>query len=139
MIGLPCVTASPADVRTLKDLIERNPETEIRIDLVKGTCDCRRRSVKVSMPPNVRDALITGAWDTTGLLLDRYDEVDAASHAPAVRQRILDGGSEDPPLRGYLAFPRFHDGLRRVFLVEQSEKRRRGVRALAAFRKTSRT
>jgi hypothetical protein len=31
------------------------------------------------MPPNVRDALVTGAWDTTGLLLDRYDEVDAAS------------------------------------------------------------
>jgi hypothetical protein len=23
--------------------------------------------------------LVTGAWDTTGLLLDRYDEVEAAS------------------------------------------------------------
>ena len=33
----------------------------------------------VSIPPNARDALVTGAWDTTGLLLDRYDEVDAAS------------------------------------------------------------
>ena len=39
MIGLPCVTASPEDVRTLQDLIERSPETEIRIDIVKGTCD----------------------------------------------------------------------------------------------------
>ena len=76
----PCVTASPEDVRTLQDLIERSPETEIRIDIVKGTCDAGDLHLKVSIPPNVRDALITGAWDTTGLLLDRYDEVDAASN-----------------------------------------------------------
>jgi 3-isopropylmalate/(R)-2-methylmalate dehydratase small subunit len=79
MIGLPCVTASPADVRMLQDLIERSPETEVRVDIEKGTCDAGDLHVKVSMPPNVRDALVTGAWDTTGLLLDRYDEVDAAS------------------------------------------------------------
>ena len=38
MIGLPCVTASPADVRKLQDLIERSPDTEMRIDLAAGTC-----------------------------------------------------------------------------------------------------
>jgi 3-isopropylmalate/(R)-2-methylmalate dehydratase small subunit len=79
MIGLPCVTASPEDVRKLQDLIERSPETEVRIDIVKGTCDAGDLHLTVSIPPNVRDALITGAWDTTGLLLDRYEEVDAAS------------------------------------------------------------
>ena len=79
MIGLPCVTGSAADVRTLQDLIERNPDTEIRVDLEKGTCAAGDVQVKVSIPPNARDALITGAWDTTGLLLDRYEEVDAAS------------------------------------------------------------
>ena len=79
MIGLPCVTASAADVRTLQDLIERNPDTELRVDLEKGTCTAGDVQVKVSIPPNARDALITGAWDTTGLLLDRYEEVDAAS------------------------------------------------------------
>ncbi len=79
MIGLPCVTASAADVRTLQDLIERNPDTELRVDLETGTCAAGDVQVKVSIPPNARDALITGAWDTTGLLLDRYEEVDAAS------------------------------------------------------------
>jgi 3-isopropylmalate/(R)-2-methylmalate dehydratase small subunit len=79
MIGLPCVTASAADVRTLQDLIERNPDTELSVDLEKGTCAAGDVQVKVSIPPNARDALITGAWDTTGLLLDRYEEVDAAS------------------------------------------------------------
>jgi 3-isopropylmalate/(R)-2-methylmalate dehydratase small subunit len=79
MIGLPCVTASGADVRTLLDLVERNPQTEIRIDLTAGTCDAGDVRCAVSIPPNVRDAFATGAWDTTGMLLDRYDEVNAAS------------------------------------------------------------
>ena len=35
---------------------------------------------------NVRDAFATGAWDTTGLLLDRYDEVTAtADRLPYVK------------------------------------------------------
>jgi 3-isopropylmalate/(R)-2-methylmalate dehydratase small subunit len=79
MIGLPCVTASPADVKTLQDLIEQSPETEVRVDLEKGMCAAGDLQVPVSIPPKARDALVTGAWDTTGLLLDRYDEVDAAS------------------------------------------------------------
>jgi 3-isopropylmalate/(R)-2-methylmalate dehydratase small subunit len=79
MIGLPCVTASPDQVKTLQDLIERSPETEIRIDLDAGTCVAADLRMNVSIPPNVRDALVTGAWDTTGLLLDRYEEVDDAS------------------------------------------------------------
>ncbi len=79
MIGLPCVTASAADVKKLQDIIEQRPDTEVRVDLEKGTLDAGDLHVKVSIPPNVRDALVTGAWDTTGLLLDRYEEVDAAS------------------------------------------------------------
>jgi 3-isopropylmalate/(R)-2-methylmalate dehydratase small subunit len=79
MIGLPCVTVSPEDARALQDLIERSPETEIRIDLTAGTLVAGDVRLAVSIPPKVREALVTGAWDTTGLLLDRYEEVDAAS------------------------------------------------------------
>ncbi|HLG57631.1 MAG TPA: 3-isopropylmalate dehydratase small subunit [Vicinamibacterales bacterium] len=79
MIGLPCVTASGVDVRTLLDLVERSPQAEIRIDLTAGTCAAEDVRCPVSIPPNVRDAFATGAWDTTGMLLDRYDEVNAAS------------------------------------------------------------
>jgi hypothetical protein len=35
--------------------------------------------VAVSLPPNARHAFITGAWDTTGLLRDRFDEVQAVA------------------------------------------------------------
>ena len=79
MIGLPCVTASPEDVRKLQDLIEREPATRITLDVAAGTVEAGELRVQVSMPPKAREALVSGTWDTTGLLLDRYEEVDSAS------------------------------------------------------------
>jgi 3-isopropylmalate/(R)-2-methylmalate dehydratase small subunit len=79
MIGMPCVTVSSADMKALQELVERNPRTELKIDLNEGTCEAAEFRCTVSLPPNVRDAFATGAWDTTGLLLDQYDEVTARS------------------------------------------------------------
>ena len=79
MIGMPCVTAAPADVRALMDAIEKRPAAEVTIDLVAGTCEADGFRCAISMPPNARDAFTSGAWDTTGMLLDRYEQVDAAA------------------------------------------------------------
>jgi 3-isopropylmalate/(R)-2-methylmalate dehydratase small subunit len=79
IIGLPCVTASAADVRTLMDRVERQPDARLRVDLQAGTCEIEGFRCAVSMPLHARDALVSGAWDTTGLLLDRYGEVDAVA------------------------------------------------------------
>jgi 3-isopropylmalate/(R)-2-methylmalate dehydratase small subunit len=79
MIGLACVSASASDVQALMDLIEAKPATVVAVDIVAGTCVADRLRCSVSLPPNVRDALITGAWDTTGMLLDHYEQVDATA------------------------------------------------------------
>jgi 3-isopropylmalate/(R)-2-methylmalate dehydratase small subunit len=79
MIGLPCVTASTADVRTLMDLVEKDPHTQITLDIAAGTCKAGSFDCAISTPPNARDALLTGAWDTTGMLLDRFEEVQATA------------------------------------------------------------
>jgi len=79
MIGLACVTASPADVGKLMDLTEAQPLTSFEVDIVTGRCTAADVQCAVSLPPNVRDALTTGFWDTTGMLLDRYEEVDATA------------------------------------------------------------
>jgi 3-isopropylmalate/(R)-2-methylmalate dehydratase small subunit len=85
MIGLPCVTALAADVRTLMERVEADPSLAIRVELVSGVCEADGFRCAVSMPPNVRDAFTSGAWDTTGLLLERYEEVEAtASRLPYV-------------------------------------------------------
>ena len=86
MIGLPCVTASPDHIAALMARAESQPETRLRIDLEKGTCIMGDFTCRISLPPHARDALVTGAWDTTGLLLERYEEVAAvAARLPYVR------------------------------------------------------
>ena len=86
MIGLPCATAAPDEVRELMERVEERPDTRLRIDLQAGTCELDGFSGAIRIPAHARDALITGAWDTTGLLLERYDEVDSvAAKLPYIR------------------------------------------------------
>jgi 3-isopropylmalate/(R)-2-methylmalate dehydratase small subunit len=77
MIGLPCVTASPEDVAALVAVVEQRPETRLVIDLASLRCDADGRTSALQMPASAREAFLTGAWDTTGLLLDRFDDVRA--------------------------------------------------------------
>jgi len=79
MIGMPCVTAAPTDVAALMDLAEREPSTEFAVDLVGGTCRAGTLVVPIALPPKMLEAFTTGAWDTTGMLLDRFDEVRATA------------------------------------------------------------
>ena len=79
MIGMPCVTASPEDVAALMDLAEREPATEFVVDLAAGTCRAGQLTVRVALPPKVLEAFSTGAWDTTGMLLDHFDDVRATA------------------------------------------------------------
>jgi 3-isopropylmalate/(R)-2-methylmalate dehydratase small subunit len=79
IIGLPCVTASPADVRQLMDRVEKQPDARLRVDLQTASCEVEGFRCAVSIPAAARDALVSGTWDTTGLLLERYGDVDAVA------------------------------------------------------------
>ncbi|HTM05584.1 MAG TPA: 3-isopropylmalate dehydratase small subunit [Vicinamibacterales bacterium] len=76
MIGMPCVTAAPADIERLMELVEKQPQAPLTIDLAAGLCDVAGFRCQVSVPPKVREAFITGAWDTTGMLLDHFEQVE---------------------------------------------------------------
>jgi len=77
MIGLACVTASPSDVDRLMSLVERDPTAVLEIDLKARLCQAPGVMIPVLIPDHVRDSLMTGAWDTTGLLRDNYEQVNA--------------------------------------------------------------
>jgi 3-isopropylmalate/(R)-2-methylmalate dehydratase small subunit len=79
MIGLPCVTASSEDVRRLQELVEKNPQTSLHVDLVEGICDAGGQHYPITLSPKIRDAFASGAWDTTGMLLANYQEVDTTA------------------------------------------------------------
>jgi len=85
MIGLPCLTAGREDVEALMAFAEQHPRTSVRVDLSALALESDAFSCALSMPAAARDAFISGAWDTTGMLLDRVDEVRAvASRLPYV-------------------------------------------------------
>ena len=75
-LGLPCVTAAAEDVDRLQGLLEEDPPLEVVIDLDALQLRCGRSSSRVSLPPAARESFLDGSWDATGLLLDRYEEVE---------------------------------------------------------------
>ena len=79
ILGLPCVTATSDTVQTLMERVEEYPGATLQIDLQAGTCEVDSFSCAIALPAHARDALVTGVWDTTGLLLERYEEVDAVA------------------------------------------------------------
>src|SRR5688572_2271748 len=86
MIGMPCVTASPADVKAIMERIENNADAQVHIDLVAGTCEVDPSSrdregfrCAVTLPSKMREAFTSGAWDTTGMLLDNFEQVEATA------------------------------------------------------------
>ena len=79
MIGLACVTASASDVEKLMSLVERDPTAVLKVDLKVGLCQPPGLTIPVSIPDHVRDTLMTCAWDTSGLLVDHYEQVNAVA------------------------------------------------------------
>jgi 3-isopropylmalate/(R)-2-methylmalate dehydratase small subunit len=79
MMGMPCVTAPRADVEEIQERIERNPDARVHIDLAAGTCDVDGFRCNVMLPPKMREAFTSGAWDTTGMLLDHFEQVEATA------------------------------------------------------------
>jgi 3-isopropylmalate/(R)-2-methylmalate dehydratase small subunit len=85
-LGLPCVTVSEADARGLIDEVTRNPKTIVKVDVPALTITVGDRTIAATMPKSAHEALITGAWDATGMLLDKYEDVQAvAARLPYVR------------------------------------------------------
>jgi 3-isopropylmalate/(R)-2-methylmalate dehydratase small subunit len=78
-LGLPCVTVSPGDAAWLQQSAEDTPGTTVAVDLEAMTVTAAGRSVPCAMPASARDALVSGGWDATGLLLDRFEEVAAVA------------------------------------------------------------
>jgi 3-isopropylmalate/(R)-2-methylmalate dehydratase small subunit len=85
VMGLPCPTASPETVSALMAAVERDPSTEIVVDLATMRVTAAGQSYELSLPAAAREAFLDGSWDATGLLLENYHEIRAvASRLPYV-------------------------------------------------------
>jgi 3-isopropylmalate/(R)-2-methylmalate dehydratase small subunit len=76
-LGMPCVSSSPADIARLQTIIEQTPAAEISIDIESSQLQCGDWRMPIALPPAARESFVDGSWDATGLLLDRFEEVEA--------------------------------------------------------------
>ena len=79
VIGMPCPTISADGAAALQGAAERQPDLHFKLDLEAMTIVAGSLSFSVTLPTPARDALLTGSWDGTGLLLERYEEVRAVA------------------------------------------------------------
>jgi 3-isopropylmalate/(R)-2-methylmalate dehydratase small subunit len=85
-LGMPCVTASKAEVERLMAAIEQDPGLQIGVDVAALGITAGALTFDVRMPAAAREAFLDGSWDATGLLLDRYEDVEAvAARLPYLR------------------------------------------------------
>ena len=87
-IGLPCLTVSPDEIERLMTRVEADPETVLTVDVGRLRVNAGGTEIPATMPPSAHEALITGLWDGTGLLLADFDQVRAlADRLPYVTGR----------------------------------------------------
>ncbi|HWQ00174.1 MAG TPA: 3-isopropylmalate dehydratase small subunit [Vicinamibacterales bacterium] len=88
-LGLPCVTVAREAVERLMARVEADPAAVVQVDLEALAVSIAGETgppAAAAMPAAAREAFLTGAWDATGLLRARPEEVDAvAARLPYLR------------------------------------------------------
>jgi 3-isopropylmalate/(R)-2-methylmalate dehydratase small subunit len=69
-LGMPCLTASRADISRIAAAVEADPGVEVAIDLVAQRVSFAGQSAAASIRESARDALVNGRWDPIGELIE---------------------------------------------------------------------
>jgi len=82
-LGIPCVCASAEDIAKIADVIEKDPDAQIDVDVENMRVSCNGVSIKCAMPENARNALVSGTWDPIAELIEAEDKTaQTASKLP---------------------------------------------------------
>jgi len=86
MLGMPCFAAARADIDRLQRLVESAPDTVVAADVTTGAIAAGALAFTAALPPALRDGFVSGQWNPTAMLLDRFDEVrGVAARLPYIR------------------------------------------------------
>ena len=78
-LGIPCLTASAADIDWLQKAVGRSPSTPIQVDVAKQEARFGDRTIPARIPDGPRNQLITGTWDSTAVLLEAGAAIETTS------------------------------------------------------------
>ena len=75
-LGMPCVAATKESVKSLAELINEVPETEVSIDVVNSTVRAGDLNFSVDIPTGAKEALTNGRWDPIAELQEAKESID---------------------------------------------------------------
>jgi 3-isopropylmalate/(R)-2-methylmalate dehydratase small subunit len=85
VLGMPCFTADRASIEKLQALIETRPDVTMTANVETGVVTAGDLTFTASLPAPLRDAFVSGQWNPTAMLLDKFDQVrSVAAHLPYV-------------------------------------------------------
>jgi 3-isopropylmalate/(R)-2-methylmalate dehydratase small subunit len=79
MLGMPCFAADHGDVDRLQSLIEKTPDVVVAADVASGNVTAGPLRFAAPLPAALRDGFLSGQWNPTAMLLDRFDAVRAVA------------------------------------------------------------
>ncbi len=78
-IGLPCVTASSEQIKTLQTAIAANPQMELTLDLNTLTVAWEGNSSPVYLSAGAQQMFTSGTWDSCSQLLQGVNSIRATA------------------------------------------------------------
>jgi len=79
MLGIPCLTASQADLEWLQKAVAREPRTPVTVDVDKQEVRFGDRTIQAAIPDGPRHQLVGGTWDSTAVLLEAGAAIESTA------------------------------------------------------------
>jgi 3-isopropylmalate/(R)-2-methylmalate dehydratase small subunit len=78
-LGMPCVTASEADIGALMAAVEADPTQQVLVDVDKLTTTYGSLVIPAGLPAGIRHQFLEGTWDATSVLLEATPKIKATA------------------------------------------------------------
>jgi 3-isopropylmalate/(R)-2-methylmalate dehydratase small subunit len=75
ILGIPCFAADHQSVVRLQTIVEDTPNIEIAAHVDSGLVTAGMLKFSAMLRPALRDSFLSGQWNPTAMLLDKYGEV----------------------------------------------------------------
>jgi 3-isopropylmalate/(R)-2-methylmalate dehydratase small subunit len=86
MLGVPCFVADRDEIDRLQAVLESTPAVTVSADVASGLVSAGTLQIRAAVPPALREGFLSGQWNPTAMLLDRFEEVRAvAARLPYIR------------------------------------------------------
>ncbi len=84
-VGMPCATASPADIAEVMRRVDADPKLMLHLDIASQKLKAGDFEIAVQVPDGPRQAFVEGTWDSTAELLKGAEQAaEVAARLPYV-------------------------------------------------------